>query len=70
MQCQLTRCGLILAFLLQLAEDKFDMLVHSPLARAKETAEIIWGDRKGLVHVLRTRRKRDLYSFQVSFDRT
>ena len=59
-----------MAFLLQLAEDKFDMLVHSPLARAKETAEIIWGDRKGQVHVLPSLREIDLYSFQVSFDRT
>ena len=42
------------------------MLVHSPLARAKETAEIIWGDRKGPAHVLPSLREIDLYSFQVS----
>lgn len=50
---------------LQLLDDNFDMLVHSPLARAKETAEIIWGNRKGKVHVLPSLREVDLYSFQV-----
>ena len=51
--------------MLQLLEDNFDMLVHSPLARAKETAEIIWGNRRGKVHVLPSLREVDLYSFQV-----
>lgn len=51
---------------MQLTEDNFDMLVHSPLARAKETAEIIWGNRKGEVHVLPSLREVDLYSFQVT----
>lgn len=50
---------------LQLLEDTFDVLVHSPLARASETAEIIWGDRQGKVNVLPSLREVDLYSFQV-----
>ena len=50
---------------LQLLEDNFDMLVHSPLARAAQTAEIVWGNRTGPVHVLPSLREIDLYSFQV-----
>lgn len=47
-----------------LADDHFDMLVHSPLARAVQTAEIVWGKRKGPVHILPSLREIDLYSFQ------
>lgn len=50
---------------LQLVDDKFDLLVHSPLARAAQTAEIIWGNRKGPTNVLPSLREIDLYSFQV-----
>ena len=50
---------------LQLLEDNFDLLVHSPLARAAQTAEIVWGDRKGKIDVLPCLREIDLYSFQV-----
>ena len=50
---------------LQLLEDNFDMLVHSPLARAAQTAEIVWGNRKGPINVLPSLREIDLYSFQV-----
>lgn len=49
----------------QLLEDNFDLLVHSPLARAAQTAEIVWGDRKGKIDVLPCLREIDLYSFQV-----
>lgn len=47
-----------------LVDDKFDLLVHSPLARAAQTAEIIWGNRKGPTNVLPSLREIDLYSFQ------
>lgn len=50
---------------MQLLEDNFDLLVHSPLARAAQTAEIVWGDRKGKIDVLPCLREIDLYSFQV-----
>ena len=52
---------------MQLLEDNFDLLVHSPLARAAQTAEIVWGDRKGKIDVLPCLREIDLYSFQVCF---
>ena len=42
------------------------MLIHSPLARAAQTAEIVWGDRTGPIQVLPSLREIDLYSFQVS----
>ena len=41
------------------------MLIHSPLERAKETAEIVWNAREGPVKVLPSLREIDLYSFQV-----
>ena len=41
------------------------MLIHSPLQRAKETAEIVWNAREGPVKVLPSLREIDLYSFQV-----
>lgn len=47
-----------------LIDDKFDMLIHSPLARAAQTAEIVWADRTGPIHVLPSLREIDLYSFQ------
>lgn len=50
---------------LQLEKEKFDMLIHSPLQRAKETAEIVWNAREGPVKVLPSLREIDLYSFQV-----
>jgi len=50
---------------MQLIDDKFDMLIHSPLARAAQTAEIVWGDRTGPIHILPSLREIDLYSFQV-----
>jgi hypothetical protein len=54
-----------IAACVQLIDDKFDMLIHSPLARAAQTAEIVWGDRTGPIHVLPSLREIDLYSFQV-----
>ena len=60
MHANIVVCGL------QLADDRFDMLVHSPLARAVQTAEIVWGKRKGPVHILPSLREIDLYSFQVT----
>eukprot|EP00891_Asterochloris_glomerata_P007803 jgi/Astpho2/7803/Aster-06094 len=47
-----------------LEKEKFDMLIHSPLQRAKETAEIVWNAREGPVKVLPSLREIDLYSFQ------
>ena len=47
-------------------DDKFDMLFHSPLKRADQTAQIIWGSRQGSATVLPSLREVDLYSFQVS----
>ncbi len=50
---------------MQLENDRFDALFHSPLKRAAKTASIIWGDRKGSVTVMPSLREIDLYSFQV-----
>ena len=50
----------------QLKDDKFDALYHSPLARADQTAQIVWGSRSGPVTVLPSLREIDLYSFQVA----
>ena len=50
---------------MQLKDDRFDMLFHSPLKRADQTAQIIWGSRQGEVSVLPSLREVDLYSFQV-----
>ena len=49
----------------QLENDKFDTLFHSPLKRAAKTASIIWGDRQGKIVVMPSLREIDLYSFQV-----
>jgi len=49
----------------QLENDSFDTLFHSPLKRAATTANIIWGDREGDVVVMPSLREIDLYSFQV-----
>lgn len=51
----------------QLENDKFDVLFHSPLKRAAKTATIIWGSRPGKAVILPTLREIDLYSFQVAF---
>ena len=52
---------------LQLRSSDFDALIHSPLARAAETARIVWGDRDGPVTELPRLREVDLYAMQVSF---
>ena len=49
----------------QLRGSDFDALVHSPLARAAETARIVWGDRDRTVTELATLREVDLYAMQV-----
>ena len=49
----------------QLRSSDFDALIHSPLARAAETARIVWGDREGPVTELPTLREVDLYAMQV-----
>jgi Histidine phosphatase superfamily (branch 1) len=49
----------------QLAGEKFNTLFHSPLERARRTAEIIWSDRHDNISVLPSLREIDLYSFQV-----
>ncbi|KAJ7567473.1 hypothetical protein O6H91_02G149600 [Diphasiastrum complanatum] len=47
-----------------LLSDSFDLCFHSPLARAKRTAEIIWGFRKNAMIPIEDLREIDLYSFQ------
>ena len=49
---------------MQLADESFDKLFHSPLQRAAQTAEIVWGDTQSPVSVLPGLREVDLYSFQ------
>eukprot|EP00249_Psilotum_nudum_P017125 c26174_g1_i1 orf=90-2144(+) len=44
--------------------DSFDLCFHSPLARAKRTAEIIWGSRRNPMIPIQDLREIDLYSFQ------
>lgn len=48
----------------QLEEEVFDKLFHSPLKRASETASIVWGGTVGPTAVLPSLREIDLYSFQ------
>lgn len=48
----------------QLADERFDKLFTSPLARAVETANIVWDDGPGPRAVLEVLREIDLYSFQ------
>jgi len=47
-----------------LEKDMFNALFHSPLERAKHTAEIVWGKRTGPVQEFPCLREVDLYSFQ------
>ena len=49
----------------QLRGIDFDALMHSPLSRAAETAQIVWGSRDGPVTVEPVLREIDLYTFQV-----
>lgn len=49
---------------MQLKEERFDKLFTSPLARATETADIVWGGDGGERTVLEGLREIDLYSFQ------
>lgn len=49
---------------MQLSNERFDKLFTSPLARATETADIIWQDTEGPRAVLPSLREIDLYSFQ------
>lgn len=53
--------------MVQLASENFDMLINSPLKRASQTADIVWGDRQGPRRELPGLREIDLYSFQVSW---
>ena len=48
----------------QLEEEKFDKLFHSPLQRAADTAAYIWPSKHAPVSVLPSLREIDLYSFQ------
>lgn len=57
-----TRCAC--AVVGQLANEKFDAMFRSPLARSHKTGEIIWGDRQQPVEDLPSLREVDLYSFQ------
>ncbi|KAI5084478.1 hypothetical protein GOP47_0000647 [Adiantum capillus-veneris] len=47
-----------------LLSDVFDVCFHSPLARAKRTAEIIWGHRTNSMIPIDDLREIDLYGFQ------
>ena len=48
-----------------IALDKFDVCLRSPLARARETAEIAWGTRSGTAFVdVDDLREIDLYAFE------
>lgn len=47
-----------------LLADLFDVCFHSPLARAKRTAEIIWGHRTNQMIPIHDLREIDLYGFQ------
>lgn len=49
---------------MQLSNERFDKLITSPLARATETADIIWQEMGGPRSVLPALREIDLYSFQ------
>ena len=49
----------------QLRPERFDVLYYSPLARASQTATIVWGDRQGRIKELPSLREIDLYDFQV-----
>jgi 2-carboxy-D-arabinitol-1-phosphatase len=49
---------------MQLEEEMFDKLFHSPLKRAAETASIVWGNNDGPTAILPSLREIDLYSFQ------
>lgn len=49
----------------QLRGVDFGTLIHSPLSRAVETAQIVWGSRDGPVTVEPVLREIDLYTFQV-----
>lgn len=48
----------------QLRDERFSQLFHSPLARASETADLVWGDRAQPRKVMPSLREVDLYSFQ------
>ena len=50
----------------QLRGWELDALFQSPLRRARDTAEVVWGGRTGPVATLPALREIDLYSFQVS----
>ena len=50
---------------MQLRPERFDVLYYSPLARASQTATIVWGDRQGRIKELPSLREIDLYDFQV-----
>ena len=51
---------------LQLRSSAFDGLIHSPLGRATETAQIVWGSRGGSPPTVPPAlREIDLYAWQV-----
>ena len=47
----------------KLDKEHFNCLYVSPLARARETAEVIWGGRQEEVHIEPHLREIDLYGF-------
>ena len=54
----------VLTFCVQLEDESFDKLFHSPLKRAADTAKFVWGTAEEPVRVLSSLREVDLYSFQ------
>jgi broad specificity phosphatase PhoE len=48
----------------QLRDDRFHKLYHSPLRRAVETADIVWNGNGGTREIIPALREIDLYSFQ------
>ena len=48
----------------------FTRLFYSPLKRAAQTADIVWGGRPGATSQLACLREIDLYSFQVGWGDT
>ena len=57
---------LLLLCVLQLAPWDFDCMFASPLKRARETGDIVWGGRQAPTLRLPSLREIDLYSFQAS----
>lgn len=49
---------------MQIKDESFDVLAHSPLSRAAETARVVWAERPGPVHALWALREVDLHGWE------